>query len=110
MTTEYPSYYDSFFCMAGSCPDTCCAGWEIEVDDETYYRYLTIPGPFGDRLRQALSERQEDGEYLHYLERRGNGSCTSVTSTKRWARMAFVAPAGNTRAFSPRSADMSRWT
>lgn len=76
MTTEYPSYYDSFFCMAGSCPDTCCAGWEIEVDDETYYRYLTIPGPFGDRLRQALSERQEDGEYLHYLERRGNGSCT----------------------------------
>lgn len=28
--------YNDFQCVAGVCPDTCCAGWTINMDDETY--------------------------------------------------------------------------
>lgn len=28
----YPTYYHDFQCIAGSCPKTCCAGWQIEID------------------------------------------------------------------------------
>lgn len=57
---EYPDYYESFTCLADRCPDTCCAGWDINVDDESYYRYQTVQGPFGDWLRSMLQD--EGGE------------------------------------------------
>ncbi len=34
MKTIYPEYYKDFKCIAGSCPDTCCAGWEIVIDEK----------------------------------------------------------------------------
>ena len=60
MIVEYPDYYESFTCLADRCPDTCCAGWDINVDDESYYRYQTVQGPFGERLRSMLQD--ENGE------------------------------------------------
>ncbi len=62
-------YYDSFRCLAGQCPDSCCQEWEVQVDPETAAAYLAFPGPLGDRLRQVL--RQEDGAaYLTIQESR----------------------------------------
>lgn len=34
-----PHYYDDFSCIAGECPDTCCAGWQIVIDDNTLEKY-----------------------------------------------------------------------
>ena len=31
--------YDTFACIAGRCPDTCCAGWQILIDEESLERY-----------------------------------------------------------------------
>ena len=31
--------YDSFVCLAGDCPDTCCAGWEIVIDENSLEKY-----------------------------------------------------------------------
>ena len=28
-----PHYYDKFVCTAGDCPDSCCAGWQIVIDE-----------------------------------------------------------------------------
>lgn len=39
MEIRYPSYYKKFHCIAGDCPDTCCAGWEIPVDRASERRY-----------------------------------------------------------------------
>ena len=50
----YPDYYEKFKCIAGACEDSCCAGWVIDVDDESYYSYQVEPGAFGDRLRNSL--------------------------------------------------------
>lgn len=60
MTVVKPSYYDSFRCIAGACPDSCCKEWAVQVDEEAAAYYRKLPGSLGDRLRQVL--REEDGE------------------------------------------------
>ncbi len=47
-------FYDSFRCTASACPDTCCAGWEIDVDSETAEYYESIPGTAGAFVREKL--------------------------------------------------------
>ena len=53
--------YDQFRCLAGDCPDSCCQEWEVLVDALSAARYLALPGPLGDTLRNKL--KQEAGEY-----------------------------------------------
>lgn len=35
-------FYDSFQCIADRCPFTCCQGWEIHVDPETYRKLQDV--------------------------------------------------------------------
>lgn len=39
MLVVYPDYYQQFSCIAGDCEDTCCAGWEIVIDQKSLHRY-----------------------------------------------------------------------
>ena len=39
MLYTYPNYYDKFKCVADKCIDTCCAGWQILIDDESMEKY-----------------------------------------------------------------------
>lgn len=59
MTEVYLSCFQSFQCIAGACPDTCCAGWEVDLDDDTVQRYRSIPGPLGDEIRSAICQEDE---------------------------------------------------
>lgn len=63
-------FCDRFRCLAGSCPDTCCQGWEIVIDPETLARYRALPGELGERLRAAI--HTENGESWFALE---DGHC-----------------------------------
>lgn len=67
----YPSFFPQFRCLAGNCPDTCCRGWDVELDEESYYSYLVEKGPFGDRLRSSMAE--EDG--CHFFPLTDAGRC-----------------------------------
>lgn len=49
-----PGFYDDFHCLAGKCPDTCCAGWQIAIDDDSLERYAQVKGPFGNRLYRSI--------------------------------------------------------
>ena len=64
-----PSCYDDFHCLAGQCPDSCCQEWDVDVDDASAARYLALPGPLGDRLREKLNN-DGDGWYLKITDRR----------------------------------------
>ena len=63
-----PDYYDSFTCIAGACPDSCCKEWDVLVDPDKAAFYRSLPGNLGDRLRQVLKE--EDGETYMTIENR----------------------------------------
>ena len=66
MKYHKPAFFDQFKCIGSACTDTCCAGWEIEVDETTAERYLTEKGAFGDRLRREIGS--EPGEYFFKLK------------------------------------------
>lgn len=34
-----PDYFDEFKCIADECPDTCCSGWQIVINDEYLEKY-----------------------------------------------------------------------
>jgi lysine-N-methylase len=50
-----PDYYTDFHCVASRCRHTCCAGWEIDIDEESLARYEALPGAFGERVRRGIS-------------------------------------------------------
>lgn len=77
MTEVFLSCFQSFQCIAGACPDTCCAGWEVDLDDDTVRRYRSIPGPLGDEIRSAIC--QEDGYTFFRLK---NGQCPYLNKEK----------------------------
>lgn len=66
-----PTYYDAFRCLAGVCPDSCCKGWVVQVDDASAAIYRNLPGDLGNMLRQKLTE--EDGETI--LSLNSDGRC-----------------------------------
>ena len=41
-----PDYYKEFECTADKCKDTCCAGWQIVIDDESLEKYKKLKGDY----------------------------------------------------------------
>ena len=62
--------YEQFRCIAEKCPDSCCQGWEVDVDETAAAYYRSLNGALGERLRQVLKTR--DGASYMALE---NGRC-----------------------------------
>ena len=60
MKIRKPAYFDTFRCIAGACPDSCCKEWDVLVDEDSAAFYRALSGPLGDRLREVLKD--EDGE------------------------------------------------
>lgn len=60
MKLRKPAYYDAFKCIGSMCRDTCCAGWEIEIDECTAGRYHDVPGIMGERLKSNITETEEE--------------------------------------------------
>lgn len=71
MRVRTPDYYKEFRCIDKQCSDTCCAGWEVDLDDASYEYYKTVTGEFGDRLKKAMAF--EEGENRFHLC--DNGRC-----------------------------------
>ena len=49
-----PNYYKEFECIADRCEATCCAGWQIVVDEESLARYEAETGEYGKVLRKRI--------------------------------------------------------
>ena len=57
MKVRTPHYYKDFKCIAGACTDTCCAGWDVDVDAKAYQYYQSVKGEFGKRLKVCYESR-----------------------------------------------------
>lgn len=75
--TFVPTYFDKFKCIASKCPDTCCAGWEADLDDEIIEKYKTVDGELGERIRNSLSKDETDCDIFALRE---NGRCLFLNS------------------------------
>lgn len=55
MISYRPDYYDEFRCIAGRCKNSCCIGWEIDVDPFSQKRYENI---------EFIKDKIKDGSYV----------------------------------------------
>ncbi|MBN1042247.1 FliB family protein [Clostridium botulinum] len=39
---RYPMYIKEFKCIGGSCEDSCCIGWDVDIDKTTFKQYYKI--------------------------------------------------------------------
>lgn len=62
-----PHYYDAFRCIADQCPETCCAGWQIVIDEDSLEKYSRIENSFGNRIRNSVD--WEEGIFYQYDKR-----------------------------------------
>ena len=62
MLYTIPDYYKEFSCIAADCEDTCCAGWQIVIDEKSKKRYAKAAlGPdkkVARKLRQCVNWRE----------------------------------------------------
>ena len=79
-----PGYYKNFRCIASACRHSCCVGWEIDIDSDTYDYYSTVGGELGERLRNniAVDDGQphfmlDENERCPFLNK--NGLCDIIT-------------------------------
>lgn len=64
MKIRVPEYYKDFSCIGGECIDTCCAGWEVDVDKKSSAYYKSVEGAFGDRLRSMLVDYPIEDRFI----------------------------------------------
>lgn len=55
MKTVYPDYLEKFTCTADKCSHCCCHGWEIDIDDYTYKKYMSMQGPIGSLVQSSIT-------------------------------------------------------
>ena len=67
-----PEYFKDFECLKGGCRHSCCAGWEIDIDEDTLEYYASLP----EEQRRWL-ESNIDGAHFHLTE---DGKCPFLRS------------------------------
>lgn len=79
-----PNYYKKFKCIASACRHSCCVGWEIDIDADTYDYYGTVGGELGEKLKEniAIDDGQahfilDENERCPFLNK--NGLCDIIT-------------------------------
>lgn len=65
-----PQYTKQFSCIGSACKDSCCAGWRIDIDKETYKKYKSIPNY---TLRQKLKT---------FIIKQPNNNSNTITQIK----------------------------
>ena len=66
MQITRPDFYKEFSCIAGACPDTCCAGWQIMIDEKSLKKYKKFKGAFRNRLHNDIDwSEQAFRQYNH---------------------------------------------
>lgn len=72
-----PKYYERFVCIADRCKHSCCIGWEIDVDEDTYKKYKKLQGGYGENIKESICEADTphfvlcDGDRCPHLNERG---------------------------------------
>lgn len=77
MILRVPSYYKEFRCIADKCEDSCCIGWEIDIDEDTFSYYKSVEGDFGRRLKEHMVSEDVNSFIL-----RENGWCPFLNEKK----------------------------
>ena len=72
-----PSYYRRFQCIADRCEHSCCVGWEIDIDEDTFKTYKNLKDGYGAVILDSISTEDTPhfrlcaGDRCPHLDERG---------------------------------------
>gem|GEM_PF-540950 len=69
--------YKKFHCLGPECPQSCCKGWQIPVEDDTFRKYVGLTGIYGRHVRSNIAGSPD----LHYVKKQ-LGRCPFLNSDK----------------------------
>lgn len=61
-----PKYMTEFKCICSSCTDSCCAGWDINIDEDTYKKYINSNGRFKELLEGKYIENKNEHDSFNH--------------------------------------------
>lgn len=82
-----PDYYDKFHCNGPECPDSCCTGWSVHIDRDTYHRYTRNQHPvLGPLIKLAvkknLSTNADNKNTFGVMQMKPDGDCHFLQSDR----------------------------
>ncbi len=63
----YTDLYADFSCVGGSCPSTCCVGWNVFVDKEAYELYSAQKEPLKSKICDNIQEVDNSNGTLYKM-------------------------------------------
>ena len=58
MIYRFLNYYNEFHCIADKCEATCCAGWQIVVDEMSLRKYKKVKKEFQERIKKGVDFKE----------------------------------------------------
>ncbi|MBP3950034.1 flagellin lysine-N-methylase [Bacillus suaedae] len=76
-----PEYIKSFSCIGSACEDTCCAGWTVNIDKETYNKYKKVKQPtMKSRFKDNLVKNRSNPTNTNAAKMKMNqGNCSFLS-------------------------------
>ncbi len=68
-----PKYFSEFKCIADRCKHSCCVGWEINIDENTYGKYSSLLCGYGEKIRNSIVYNEATGTHIFALQ--SDGRC-----------------------------------
>ncbi|URZ16656.1 flagellin lysine-N-methylase [Clostridium felsineum] len=79
-----PNYVPKFTCIASNCEDTCCSGWRVAIDKESYDKYQDAVQKDGDELFRSKITRKDvmevEGSFAETVL--SDNTCSFLTEKK----------------------------
>lgn len=66
VNTFLPKYMVDFKCVSSRCMDTCCAGWDINIDESTYNNYINSIGRLKELVKEKIIENKDEHDYFNH--------------------------------------------
>lgn len=65
-----PVYYENFKCIGDKCTNTCCTGWNIWIDKDSFEKYQNEDDEFSKVLKKNIKkkiENEDDNDYGEFI-------------------------------------------
>lgn len=80
-----PGYMRRFECLGNGCEDTCCVGWRVDIDEETYKKYRRLRHPeLSPLLERSVGRNRSNPSPGNYAKIRlkTDGTCPFLTEER----------------------------
>jgi len=66
VNTFLPKYMVEFKCISSSCTDSCCAGWDINIDEDTYNKYIDSTGQLKELIKGKYIQNKDEHDSFNH--------------------------------------------